>query len=428
MPLRARTAVIKQPAERSTIVDSARATTAGSSAEITGSSPHAIERASVDVLSAQVPLFKIPDWSKRIPALDGLRGIAILMVLINHSIIGMRTNSRLLLHFLASGSLAWSGVDLFFVLSGFLIGGILLDAKCSPRYFKTFYIRRAYRILPLYYLITALAFVTYLRIPFVSGAMGAETMIPIPWIAYLTFTQNFWRAGVPMLRATWSLCVEEQFYLTIPFVIRNFTGRYLVATLISVIAASPLLRLFLQYHYPQNGGYFCYVLMPCRADALCLGVLCAVLVRNASSWRYLVTKKMLLNFVLAILLAGLVYMTWHRWSPLTPPMNTLGLSWMALFYAALLLAVLSSRASFLQSVLRNRWLMGLGTLAYCSYMVHIPLLIAGRRIFAMVFKISAGASWFFGGMLGIAATLVVAAFSWRFFEKPLLKRGHVYQY
>ena len=104
----------------------------------------------------------IPDWSVRIPALDGLRGIAILLVLLRHAIFGVTSvqgieaHSRFASFVIACGQLSWSGVDLFFVLSGFLIGGILLDARSSPRYFQTFYIRRAYRILPLYFLVIGL--------------------------------------------------------------------------------------------------------------------------------------------------------------------------------------------------------------------------------------------------------------------------------
>ena len=77
------------------------------------------------------------------------------MVLMRHSIFGLETNARLAIPFLKAGQLTWSGVDLFFVISGFLIGGILLDSRNSPNYFKTFYIRRAYRIFPLYGAVTA---------------------------------------------------------------------------------------------------------------------------------------------------------------------------------------------------------------------------------------------------------------------------------
>jgi len=116
-------------------------------------------------------LAPVPNWSVRIPALDGLRGIAILLVLLRHSLFGMPTNSRFLAKILAAGQLTWSGVDLFFVLSGFLIGGILLDARESPRYFQTFYIRRAYRILPLYLAITLFFLMRHLLSPGASGRL-----------------------------------------------------------------------------------------------------------------------------------------------------------------------------------------------------------------------------------------------------------------
>ena len=118
--------------------------------------------------SASQPPTTIPNWSARIPALDGLRGVAILLVLLRHAVFGVssvqgiETHSRSTFLFLATGQLTWSGVDLFFVLSGFLIGGILLDVRSSPRYFQTFYLRRAYRILPLYFLVIGLSLLPHL--------------------------------------------------------------------------------------------------------------------------------------------------------------------------------------------------------------------------------------------------------------------------
>ena len=377
--------------------------------------------------------YAIPDWSKRIPALDGLRGIAILMVLMRHSIFGMETNSKILLPFLAAGQLTWSGVDLFFVLSGFLIGGILLDAKHSPCYFKTFYIRRAYRIFPLYFLVTGLFLFRHLPFHLLPGSLGAHSPLSIPWGAYLTLTQNFWMAhsgwfGMFAMAPTWSLAVEEQFYLTIPLVIRYFNSRQLVTVLISVVAADPLLRVLLQYHFP-HGEFACYVLTPCRADALSLGVLAAVLVRNPAGWQLLMTKRGWLRGALGLLLAGVIYMTWQRYDPFTAPMNTFGFSWMALFYTICLLAAISgSNGSLPLRVLCNQRLMGLGSLAYCAYLIHAPMIIAGRRIFSLIFRVSDLTSWLPGGLIGIAATILIASISWKFFEKPLLRMGHKHTY
>ena len=176
--------------------------------------------------SAELSDSPVIDSSTRIPALDGLRGIAILLVLLRHSVFEFHPNSKFFSHLLVAGRLSWSGVDLFFVLSGFLIGGILLDAIASPRYFKTFYVRRAYRILPLYAVVMALFSLRYVTSHGSAGPLGSFSHSPIPWASYVTFTQNIWMAwlgtfGVGAVAATWSLAVEEQFYLTVPFIIRK---------------------------------------------------------------------------------------------------------------------------------------------------------------------------------------------------------------
>ena len=161
------------------------------------------------------------DFSHRVPELDGIRGTAILVVVIFHWIAlpGVYILPERLERLLSFG---WSGVDLFFVLSGFLIGGILFDARDATNYFKVFYMRRFYRILPLYGAIclsTVAIFYVHL-----STHAWLFDRAKIPWYAYLTFGQNFWivtfrTLGNWPLAVTWSLAVEEQFYLTLPFVI-----------------------------------------------------------------------------------------------------------------------------------------------------------------------------------------------------------------
>jgi len=98
------------------------------------------------------------------------------------------------------GSLSWSGVDLFFVLSGFLIGGILLDERDSPRYFQTFYARRAYRILPLYGILLTAQVLT--RLPFLARWIAQSSPDPVPLWSYLSVTQNIWMAGSIFMTAT----------------------------------------------------------------------------------------------------------------------------------------------------------------------------------------------------------------------------------
>jgi peptidoglycan/LPS O-acetylase OafA/YrhL len=373
-------------------------------------------------------LAAVPNWSVRIPALDGLRGIAILLVLLCHSVFETQTSSQFLTNLISAGQLTWSGVDLFFVLSGFLIGGILLDARESPRYFQTFYVRRAYRILPLYFIVTALFLVRHLPFCMMPGQFGDVSPLAIPWWSYVTLTQNFWMAqlgwyGAMAMAVTWSLAVEEQFYLTIPLLVRLLRPQRLLYVLLAVVAAAPVLRVLLR-HFLLHGDYACYILMPCRADALSLGVLSALLVRNARGWNLLLEKRKLLYGAAAVLFAGIAFMTYQSYGQFSAPMTTFGYSVLALFYTACLLLAVSTPGG--SGMLRNRTLMGLGALAYCTYLIHFPLIMAGRRLVAL--RLSHDQARLPGAILGIALALPIAMLSWKYFEKPMLRRGHKYVY
>src|SRR5215831_14117596 len=176
---------------------------------------------------------------ERIPQLDSIRGIAILVVMLqNYS---GKYPFLYLDRLFANG---WMGVDLFFVLSGFLITGILVDTKHSEGYFKNFYARRCLRIWPLYYSLLLFMFVA---VPFVHPA-EARTVFDrsSPWWAYPLFLQNFLvpsptNATGP-LAVTWSLAIEEQFYLLWPWVVRYCSSVQVRRIAIAVLCASPLLR------------------------------------------------------------------------------------------------------------------------------------------------------------------------------------------
>src|SRR5277367_369631 len=133
----------------------------------------------------------------RIRELDGLRGVAIAMVVLFHffqNTIAFPPGS--VFSYVQAGlRLSWTGVDLFFVLSGFLIGGILLDSRDSTNYYSVFYKRRFFRIIPIYLVTLVLgAALVSLRLGPTSGPLQWLTMEGAPWYAYLTFTQNFWMA------------------------------------------------------------------------------------------------------------------------------------------------------------------------------------------------------------------------------------------
>ncbi len=332
---------------------------------------------------------------------------------------------------LTIGKLSWSGVDLFFVLSGFLIGGILLDAKDSPRYFQTFYVRRAYRILPLYAVLLAIFSLRFLTPQGGAGPLGSFSPSPIPWASYATFTQNIWMGlrgtlGVGAMAATWSLAVEEQFYLTVPFTIRKIGRSRLTFVLLSIVIAAPVLRTALLVFF-EHGNFAGYVFMPCRADSLSLGVLCALLVRTARWWKFLLAHRSALCWLTGSLSLGLIPLAFGG-EPESTTMVTIGYSWLALFYTGCLLIAITGANATIQRVLCSRSLTQLGVLAYCTYLIHQPLMEACRRTLGLRFAYSAVSTHFIGGLIGVLLALGIAKFSWTFFEKPLLRRGHAFKY
>ena len=375
--------------------------------------------------------------TRRIPELDGLRGLAILLVLIWHY--GHDANSALghlwFYYLKNSTSLFWSGVDLFFVLSGFLIGGILLDARNSPNYFKAFYTRRVFRILPIYAILVG-TFYLCVAAGVPGRIAGSDWLFgpTIPWYAYATFTQNIRYAigesGLPTwLGITWSLAVEEQFYLILPAVIWFVPRRRLPYVLGSAILAAPLLRLFLNLKY-SKGNLASFYLMPCRADALLLGVTAALLVRNQPIWELLKSQRRRLALVSIMLLAGFPYFILFKETDpvLSFWISTIGFSLLAVFYFCLLLLALTYSDGWLGRILRTSWLKALGTISYGVYLIHwvvvglIFAIVQHKRPWAQT-PVEHGLV-----LLALALTIAIASLSWTFIEKPLLKIGHTVKY
>jgi peptidoglycan/LPS O-acetylase OafA/YrhL len=397
------------------------------------STPAAPITAAPRLVHANSPIVLIfSQSSQRIPALDGLRGVAILLVLLRHSVAGTETSSRFWSIVLESLRLSWSGVDLFFVLSGFLIGGILLDARHSPHYFRTFYIRRAFRILPVYYVFLAVYFVRHLPIRLLPGPFGDTSPLPIPWLSFITFTHNFWMAGFGWfgpwaIAPTWSLAIEEQFYVTVPFFIRIMRTRALYIGLACVIIGTPVLRVILP-RVMQHGAFANYVLMPCRADALSLGLLAALLYRSTRFREWIKKMPWILHASIAITFATIIFLTYWAWDQYRPPMATWGLSCLALFYVCVLLSVVCAVNPALQAILRFSPLTKLGKVAYCTYLIHAMLIQAARAVLRSYTSLSSAQIWSAGGAIGLVLALIIASLSWKFLEKPLLSYGHTYEY
>lgn len=337
-------------------------------------------------------------------------------------------------------STAWSGVDLFFVLSGFLIGGILIDNRNSGSYFKTFYIRRICRIFPLYYLWLTLyyALSAWLprNLPGYSAAFGWE-LFHFPKWGYLFFLQNFCTAatgdyGPIWMSPTWSLAVEEQFYLFLPVVLWFALRWKPLRVILVLIALVPAIRIFLFLFHPS---LFLSVLFPCRADALLLGVLCAYLVRRKSCLVWLEQNLKVLYVLFFCLLAGMIYIVALSYG--RPPgsifnsleLASFGFTLVALFYFCMILIATVARESWMAGIMRLPILRHFGMLAYGIYLMHDAI----RVIFLdLVLGPNARqAPIFLRDLWGVVAFLItwlIAWASWRYFEAPIIRWGHSFRY
>ena len=367
--------------------------------------------------------------------MDGIRGLAILLVLIWHFAICRYVpppNSILSLVWSLFGT-AWSGVDLFFVLSGFLIGGILLKHRESPCYFKTFYIRRICRIFPPYFFVLLLFYLgVALDLAEKGEAFKWLFQNPLPFWSYATFTQNFVMLqqgdyGAAAVGVTWSLAVEEQFYLLFPLTIRYVPARGLPYLLIGGILLAPICRIALSMHHPATpaaGGFF---MMPGRADALMLGALAAYAFHSRRIFAALMKNREVFYTVFMFLAAGVVAMNFMMPDSGSPGMTYWGRSLLALFFVSLLFLPLLNPHGFFAAFLRTRWLRELGIVSYGVYLLH-------QLVFGLLSGIAfrnpntSAASNLMLGFGAVALTIGIAFAMYHLLEKPILRIGKGYQF
>jgi peptidoglycan/LPS O-acetylase OafA/YrhL len=361
-----------------------------------------------------------PGEPGHIPALDGLRGCAILAVLLLHftSALGAPAGAPARLVKQAF-SMGWTGVDLFFVLSGFLITGILADARDKPHRLRTFYVRRALRILPLYYGFVLLLFV----VPPLVGAR-AYTTAPADQLPYWLYLQNvspLHNGALDFAAHLWSLAIEEQFYLVWPLVVFTLSR----AGALRVCAACLLGALALRVASVLAGTdlHAVYFLTPVRIDGLALGGAIALIARGGG----LARLRRIAPAVLAASAAVLAGATLHPsgFDPGGAYMVAAGYSALAFFFAAVLVLALGARTAPLPRLLSGRALRFFGRYSYGLYVVHVPL-IALARMAGVTPSRFAGTRWELPGLLGYAAlmaaaSILVALASWHLYEQPFLK-------
>lgn len=365
---------------------------------------------------------------KRITNLDGIRGIAVLVVIAFHYIHNQTMyDSWLINRFGTSASalikiayFGWSGVDLFFILSGFLIGNILLKNKDSKALFKTFYIRRFFRIIPVYYLLVALFFLLTLTSLYDPKASFFFDPIPLP--AFLLMIQNFYMAhynhfGPLPLTPTWSLCIEEQFYLIMPFLIflinRRFAWMLAVAGIIIAILA----------RHTASNYYSGYVLLTSRLDSPMMGFLLAWL-HQYQTFREWIARHL---WWVAGLLAMMAVVCWRFYAETHP--GILGHTLVAFTFVLVVILAVYSKNILLAKMLSNAFLLEMGKLSYFIYLYHqfvnglLHLVFLKQRTPILDSYLSIGVT-----VISLVITYLMAMLSFKFIERPAIGYSHRFRY
>jgi len=358
--------------------------------------------------------------SRHLDALDGIRGIAVLMVLAhNLNAVSDTTSLSRRLYDVAAGW-GWLGVQLFFVLSGFLITGILLDTRDSEGYYRAFVVRRALRIFPLYYAVLLVAFVA---LPLVAGVVvpGSEHQIWL-WLYVENWMAPFGRE-VEGFSHFWSLSIEEQFYLVWPFVVLFAERRRLVQIGVGLVVLGLVSRVALLFG-TAAGPKAAYMFTVCRIDALALGALAAIAYRDeAFSARFVKARaRIRWGLVAVTMLTVLGTKGAPRIGVLT---QTYGYTLFGLVAAALTFdaALVHDPEDWLLRAWSWAPLRSIGKYSYAMYVVHLPLHLALGRPWLVArvgedIGVGIALAYF---VVGSAVTYLVALALYHLLEKHFLR-------
>jgi peptidoglycan/LPS O-acetylase OafA/YrhL len=370
----------------------------------------------------------------RMPELDGIRGLAILAVLCSHlaglsGILNEHTPTfieKLLVHIAVP--MGNGGVDLFFVLSGFLITGILLRTKSAKNYFYSFYGRRVLRIFPIYYLVLTLCVV----IGHFSFVIASELPPGTAWkVSYFFYLQNwpvFWHGHKTMTGlwgAYWSLAVEEQFYFVWPLVILLFSEKVVLKLCYIALPCALLLRIFLYFSYFDH-QFGLMQFTPSRVDGLLMGAICSI-------YMFSHKRPVPMGWIIACGTLGsciMLYIFVFHWQEVTGAdkwYGTVGVTGVALLSTALV-AVSQHKISFLQRLLSLRWLQLSGKYSYGAYVYHLILILGLRHYVIARLALKPGLGIPFGilakclaALIEIICVFLLAKASYDLFETPFLR-------
>jgi peptidoglycan/LPS O-acetylase OafA/YrhL len=334
---------------------------------------------------------------------------------ISDSLVGLRT---------VVFPLFTAGVDLFFVLSGFLIVGILLDHREAKNYFQVFWARRILRIFPVYFLLlatylVALAVHTNLSSPALEVWLFKDTL---PAWSYALFIQNYFMAfenhtGSYWIGVTWSLAIEEQFYLLVPLLVFVLNRKQMLMLALACIVVAPVLRL-----WPGADWHWYYFATPCRMDALMFGVVVTCAIRDEAIMNFCRKWRMALDGLTLALTAMVMD------GPVMHMEPRIRYSCYAAIFAYCILRIFLAEAGWLRSALRLRLLVQLGLISYPLYMYHQAInglvhgWLFGKAPAVLDFAQLAAAA------LVIGISVILAAISTRYFERPFRQKGRTLKY
>ena len=368
-----------------------------------------------------------------VTALDGLRGIAVLLVILNHGVGLSSESSHTKDRLFMVATCGWVGVDLFFVLSGFLITGILCDTRRTPHYFERFYIRRALRIFPLYY---AALLVLLIGMPFIDSKTGGEFRHYQGWYwAYLVNILSCLHPNAPSVARTahfWSLAVEEQFYMLWPLVVMLLDLRWLRRVCMGAIVAAPILRAILIFKI-DRAGLWVYTLLPTRIDALAAGALLAIAARDGETMALI--ERWLARLVgCALIVVGAVALHDRSFAFWNRDVQLFGYSAICVLGCALVAGLTWSReTSFLKRACENRLLRWFGRHSYAGYVIHFPLMYLVLRHWARLAGHSRLSLAHVSGrmsftLLSLTASSGLAYLSWFVIERPFMRLKRHFSY
>jgi peptidoglycan/LPS O-acetylase OafA/YrhL len=324
-----------------------------------------------------------------------LRTFAIGAVLLTHSNFGF--GNRTVDWWRSWG---WFGVDLFFVISGYLITSILLAAKDQPNYFRNFYARRGLRIWPLYYLLLLYVFV-------LSRHMGPWFDQHIDygvykWQYYIFYLQNLvlTHMGSFCLVITWSLCVEEQFYLVWPLFVRFLSRRWLTVVAIAVVLCGTPFRMYLHAIHSHFGFFATYT----RLDPIAVGALIAM---HPKWFKY----------------TWIAAAPWAYWL-----LRSGNFDWNYLALALAFGSAVTYAATKRNRFLASRPMTFVGRISYGIYIWH-PIVFSlfwATPLYKLPAKWGVPSIYFM--LMQCALTIPIAALSWNFIEKPILKLKRYFEH